>query len=87
VPLLKGEERLRIPEGTQSESVFRLRGKGVPSVDGRGHGDLFVKVHVVIPQRLSREQRRLLESLAESLKVDNKPLVKRAAEKVRSFFE
>ncbi len=87
VPLLKGEERLRIPEGTQSESVFRLRGKGVPSVDGRGHGDLFVKVHVVIPQRLSREQRRLLESLAESLAVDNKPLMKRAAEKVRSFFE
>jgi molecular chaperone DnaJ len=86
VPTLKGDERLRIPEGTQSESVFRLRGKGFPSVDGRGHGDLFVKVHVVIPQRLSREQRRLFESLAQSLSVDNKPLGKRVAEKVKSFF-
>jgi molecular chaperone DnaJ len=87
VPTLKGQERLRIPEGTQSESVFRLRGKGFPSVDGRGHGDLFVKIHVVIPQRLSHEQRRLLESLAQSLAVDNKPLGKRMAEKVKSFFE
>ncbi|HUU13282.1 MAG TPA: molecular chaperone DnaJ [Terriglobia bacterium] len=87
VPTLKGEERLRIPEGTQSESVFRLRGKGFPSLDGRGPGDLFVKVHVVVPQRLSREQRRLLESLAGSIAVENKPLAKRLAEKVKSFFE
>ncbi len=86
VPTVKGEERLRIPEGTQSESVFRLRGKGFPSLDGRGPGDLFVKVHVVVPQRLSREQRRLLESLAGSITVENKPLAKRVTEKVRSFF-
>jgi molecular chaperone DnaJ len=87
VPTLKGEEALRIPEGTQSESVFRLRGKGFPSLNGRGHGDLFVKVHVTIPQRLSREQRRLFESLAESIRTENKPLPKRVAEKVKSFFE
>jgi molecular chaperone DnaJ len=87
VPTLQGDERLRIPEGTQSESVFRLRGKGFPSLNGRGHGDLFVRVHVVIPQRLSREQRRLFASLAESLTTENKPLQKRVAEKVRSFFE
>ena len=87
VPTLKGPEALRIPEGTQSESVFRLRGKGFPSLDGRNHGDLFVKVHVVIPQRLSREQRRLLEVLAESVTTENKPLQKRVAEKARSFFE
>lgn len=87
VPTLKGSERLRIPEGTQSESVFRLRGKGFPSVDGRGRGDLFVKIHVVIPRRLSREERRLMESLAQFLSVDNKPLGRRVAEKVKSFFE
>ena len=74
VPLLKGNEKLRVPEGTQSGSVFRLRGKGFPSVDGRGPGDLYVTVQVVIPHHLSREQRRTIESLGEALRVENKPI-------------
>ncbi len=87
VPTLQGEERLRIPEGTQSEAVFRLRGKGLPSLNGRGRGDLFVRVHVVIPQRLSREQRQILASLGEGLRTENKPLQKRTTEKARTFFD
>lgn len=87
VPTLKGQDRLRIPEGTQSGSVFRLRGKGFPSVDGRGAGDLYVTVQVVIPKHLSREQRRLLESLEHALRVENKPLQRTAAEKVRVTYE
>jgi len=86
VPTLAGPDRIKIPEGTQSGSVFRLRGRGMPSLDGRGQGDLFVTVAVVTPTRLSREQRRLFEMLAPGVRIDNKPLERRAAEKVKDFF-
>ncbi len=80
VPSLRGLERLRIPEGTQTGSVFRLRGLGMPSLDGRGPGDLYVAMRVVVPTRLSREQRRLLETLGSSVRVENKPIERRAPE-------
>jgi molecular chaperone DnaJ len=86
VPTLRGQERLRIPEGTQNGSVFRLRGLGMPILEGRGHGDLYVTVFVVTPTRLSREHRRWLEILAPHVRVDNKPLERRAAEKVKDIF-
>lgn len=86
VPTLRGQERLRIPEGTQSGSMFRLRGFGMPRLENHGHGDLYVRVQVVVPTRLSREQRRLLESLGATTGVDNKPLARRASEKVRNGF-
>lgn len=83
-PTLKGgHEKLRIPEGTQPNTMFRLRGLGLPSVEKRGHGDLYVKVQVVIPTRLSREQRNLLESLIPSLRVDNNPLKRAPGERVK----
>ena len=87
VSTLRGQERLRVPEGTQSGSVFRMRGKGFPSLDGRGPGDLFVSVHVVVPKNLNREQRRLLETLEHAVRVENKPLDRHAAEKVRESHE
>ena len=65
VPTLEGEERLKIPEGTQSGSVFRLRNKGIVSLGERGRGDQFVTVNVVIPTQLTKEQRQLFESLAK----------------------
>ena len=74
VPTLRGPERLRIPEGTQPGSVFRLRARGLPSVDGHGEGDLYVSIQVVIPSNLSRDQRRIMETLAASTRVENKPL-------------
>jgi molecular chaperone DnaJ len=86
VPTLRGEERLRIPEGTQSGSVFRLRGLGMPTLEGRGHGDLYISVFVVTPTRLSRDHRRWLEILAPFIRVDNHPLERRAAEKVKDIF-
>ena len=85
-PPCAGEERLRIPEGTQSGSVFRLRGLGMPSLEGRGHGDLYISVFVVTPTRLSRDHRRWLEILAPFVRVDNQPLERRAAEKVKDIF-
>jgi molecular chaperone DnaJ len=86
VPSLRGQERLRIAEGTQSGSVFRLRGLGMPILEGRGHGDLYITVLVVTPTHLSREHRRWLEILAPFVRVDNKPLGRRASEKVKDIF-
>ena len=67
VPSLDGKVSLKIPSGTQSGKVFCLKGKGIPYVNGRGKGDLLVKVEVVTPQHLSGRQRRLFEELAEIL--------------------
>jgi molecular chaperone DnaJ len=62
---LDGPERIRIDPGTESGSVLRLKGRGVPHVQRRGRGDLFVTLHVVTPRDISKEERRLLERLAE----------------------
>ena len=62
-----GTEPLKIPEGTATGSLFRLRGKGMPDVSGRGRGDLLVTVQAITPRKLTREQRKLLEQLAEVL--------------------
>ena len=64
VPTLDGEDTLTIPEGTQTGSIFRVKGKGIVSLQGQGRGDLFVVASVVTPTRLNREQRKLLEQLA-----------------------
>ncbi|HKN83762.1 MAG TPA: molecular chaperone DnaJ [Pyrinomonadaceae bacterium] len=84
VKTLDGEEKLKVPMGSQTGTVFRLRGKGMPALGGRGRGDLFVSVTVVTPTTLTREQRRLLEQLAE---VENKDLQdKGLVDKVRDIF-
>jgi molecular chaperone DnaJ len=84
VKTLDGEEKLKVPMGTQTGTVFRLKGKGMPQLGGRGKGDLFVSVSVITPTSLSREQRRLLEQLAE---VENKDLEdKGLVDKVRDIF-
>jgi molecular chaperone DnaJ len=64
VSTLDGKETLDIPEGTQTGTRFRLRGKGIPRLEGHGRGDLHVFVRVVTPNRINKEQRRLLEELA-----------------------
>jgi molecular chaperone DnaJ len=60
VETLDGKERLRVPEGTQTGTVFRLRGKGIPHLNGRGRGDHRVAVRVVTPTRLTEKQKELL---------------------------
>ncbi|HET6973908.1 MAG TPA: molecular chaperone DnaJ [Pyrinomonadaceae bacterium] len=82
--LIDKEEKLKIPMGTQTGTVFRLRGKGMPALGGRGRGDLFVSVTLITPTTLTREQRRLLEQLAE---VENKDLESKGlVDKVRDIF-
>lgn len=71
VPGIDGNETLRVPEGTQTGATFRLKGKGMPDVGGRGRGDLLVTVQAVTPKKLTREQRKLLEQLAETLPAQN----------------
>jgi molecular chaperone DnaJ len=81
VPTLSGEEDLEIPEGTQSGQTFRKRGKGLPNPRG-GRGDLYIHVRVVVPSKLNKEQRRLMEQLGQVLKPENKPI-----ERTSSFFD
>ena len=66
VPTLDGKVKYSIPEGTQSGTVFRLKGKGVPFLRGNGRGDQFVTINVVIPKDLTGEQRELVRKLDES---------------------
>lgn len=68
VPTLGGKARLSIPAGTQSGKVFRLRGKGLPRLEGYGRGDELVEIVVWVPQVLDREEKGLLEQLAPLLK-------------------
>ena len=65
VPTLDGRERVKIEGGTQPGDVVRLSGKGVPRLRGRGRGDLFVHVRVVVPRKVSRKQRDLLQQFAD----------------------
>jgi molecular chaperone DnaJ len=67
VPGIDGEETVKIPESTQTGTTFRLRGKGMPDVSGRGRGDLLVTIQAVTPKKLSKEQKKLLEQLAATL--------------------
>ena len=65
VKTLDGEEDLKIPAGTQTGTVFRIKSQGMPALGGRGKGDLFVAVTLITPKTLTKEQRKLLEQLAD----------------------
>lgn len=84
VNTLNGDQSLKVPAGTQTGTVFRVRGQGMPVLGGRGKGDLFVSVSVITPRSLTREQRKLLEQLAkiETTDLEDKKLV----DKVRDIF-
>jgi len=67
IPTLEGEEKLKIPPGTQSARVFRLRSRGIPKLRGNGRGDLLVITQVNIPTRLSDQQKQLFQELSQTL--------------------
>ena len=66
VPTLDGKVNLTIPEGTQTGSTFRLRGKGIPRIGANVRGDQFVTVNIETPKNLTREQKELLQQFADS---------------------
>ena len=67
IPTLEGKEKYTIPEGTQSGTTFRLKGKGIPGLNGRGRGDQYVTVYIETPRNLNREQKEALKKFSESL--------------------
>ena len=73
VPTLEGDEKLKIPAGTQPGKVFHIKGKGVPHLRRGGRGDQLVIFNVVVPTKLTKEQRELFEKLAETLGTTVKP--------------
>jgi molecular chaperone DnaJ len=87
IPTLDGTHKLRVPEGTQSGTVFRVKGKGVPVLNGHGKGDLMVEIRVLVPKKLTKRQKELLTELADLTAVDNKPSKDAGfVSKVKEFF-
>jgi molecular chaperone DnaJ len=67
VPTMTGDEEVKVPAGTQPGARFKLRGKGMPNVGGRGQGDLYAIARISVPKKLTKEQKHLLEELARTL--------------------
>ncbi len=86
VPTLEGMHALKVPEGTQSGTEFRIRGKGVPTLNGHGKGDLYVEVKIQTPSKLNKRQRELLQELASLTPVENKPERRTLFSKVKDIF-
>ena len=80
IPTIDGKVKYSIPEGTQTGTVFRLKGKGVPVLNGRGRGDQYVTVVIETPRSLNKEQKEALRSFSETLGENN-------YEKRKSFFK
>jgi molecular chaperone DnaJ len=88
VPTLDGEQATIVPEGTQTGTTLRLRGKGLPDVGGRGRGDLFATVQCQTPKKLNKEQRKLLQQLADLLPKEKfEPRARAEAQDERNLFD
>ena len=82
VPTIDGKARIKIPAGTQSGKIFRLKGKGFPEVQGYAKGDQLVQVNVWTPQNISSEEKAILEKLMDSPNFKPQP-----NKNERSFFD
>ncbi len=88
VPTVEGKVKIKVEAGTHAGKVLRLRGKGLPDVNGYGRGDILVVIDVTVPSKLTSEEKRLVQQLAEC------PNFKKAAEgkdqnifdRMQSFF-
>lgn len=87
VPTLDGAVSLKIPAGTQSGSTFRIRGLGMPALQGLAKGDILTYVQVEVPTRLNGEQREVLQKFAELCGEENNPIHKSFYDRVKSFFK
>ena len=83
IPTIDGKVKWTLPAGTQPGTTFRLRGKGIPSVNGRGRGDQYVTVKVQVPTSLTHEQKEALRAYGEAMgEIPASP-----ADSVKSFFD
>ncbi|MBQ9804313.1 MAG: molecular chaperone DnaJ, partial [Lentisphaeria bacterium] len=87
VPTISGKTKIRIPAGTQSDTVLRLKGKGVPSLRGGGRGDLHIRILVETPTGLSKEQLELLKKFNDSLSGKNHRRQQEFAERAKRFLK
>jgi len=87
VPTLSGKAQIRIPPGTQTHTVFRLKGKGAKSLQGYGHGDLHVRIIVEIPRNLNAAQKAKLQEFAELCDANVNPMSRGFFDKAKDFFK
>ena len=88
IPTLEGDETFKVPDGTQTGTVFRLRGRGMPDVTGRGaRGDLLITVKAITPKKLNREQKKLMEQLAATLPKEKFEPTPRDEQEDRGLFD
>ncbi len=89
IPTIEGKVKVKIDAGTQAGKILRLRGKGIPDVNGYGRGDLLVKINVWIPKEVNKDERKVLERLRESESFEPRPSKQERGffRKVRNFFE
>ncbi len=81
-----GLETVKVPEGTQHGAQLKLRNLGVPHVNGNGRGDLYVHIEVRVPTKLTKDQKKLIEQLRETLPAENEPREKGIFDKVKDYF-
>lgn len=89
IPTVEGKVKVKIDAGTQPGKILRLRGKGVPDVNGYGKGDLLVKVNVWVPKDVNKEEKKILEKLKTATSFEPNPTSQEKSffRKVRNFFE
>ena len=86
VPTVSGVAKMKVPAGTQTGTILRMRGKGMPALRGGVRGDMHVRIFVEVPAGLNREQQQLLEQFEASLKADkNYPLKSEFLNKAKRF--
>ena len=87
VPTLEGKSVIKIPAGTQSGAVFRVKGRGIKNLQGYGHGDLHARIQVEVPVRLTSEQKAKLEEYAALCDGKEAPMARSFFEKAKKFFK
>ncbi len=87
VPTIDGRVEYKVPEGTQPGTVFRMKGKGIQNVNGRGRGDQYVRVNIEVPSNLTEKQKRLLREFEDASTDDNQSRSKGFWDKVRDLFK
>lgn len=86
VPTIDGESKVKIPEGTQSGTILRLKNKGIPDANGHGRGDQHIRVVIEIPTKLSHQQKQLIKEFEQPGNDKIYPAIKDFAEKVKKLF-
>jgi len=89
IPTIDGKVKVKVEAGTQPEKILRLRGKGIPDVNGYGKGDLLVKIHAWVPQKLTSEEKKQLEKLQQlpNFQVPEETKERNFFDRVKGMFE